>query len=99
MDYKRLQALIATGRAGSGSKNASRRPSEAFTYNNGPLLCRVLLWGERVEHRDKMCAEYRHVVAMHDVHDLLHGGASAPDIRGRALDAAVYERFGIAREA
>ncbi len=69
--------------------HSSQRPCDAKRFHSGPLLCHVVCWGEQSHQADKSVAQYRHVVAMHDVGDLLR------QYRGAALDAECYRRFGV----
>ena len=54
--------------------HSSRRPLDALYYASGDKLCvsRVLSWGEVAEQPDKLVAEYREVVSVHDCTAVLH---------------------------
>ena len=54
--------------------HSSRRPLDALYYTSGDKLCvsRVLSWGEVAEQPDKLVAEYREVISVHDCMAILH---------------------------
>lgn len=67
--------------------HSSPTPSKARQYCSGPMLCRVLCWGETDHDSSKSASQFRHVVDMHDVSDIRGQGA--------AFDQACFVRFGV----
>jgi hypothetical protein len=51
--------------------HASRDPFDALCYAPGPYLYKVLVWGDVVEHADKLGSRNREYVAMRDATDML----------------------------
>ena len=52
--------------------HASRRALDALKYAPGPIACRVRVYGEVIEHDDKLAGSYRECVAMIDATNILH---------------------------
>ena len=47
--------------------HASRKVCDALSFAPGSQLCRVRIWGDVLEQRDKIMGRYREVLAMRDV--------------------------------
>ena len=65
--------------------HASERAIDALRYAPGPIVCRVILWGDVIRQRDKLCAQYRRVLWMADATHVFHRFAC--DVATEALDA------------
>lgn len=75
--------------------HASPTPSDAYGYCNGPLLCRVLCWGETETDGTKSASQYRHVVRMIDVSDIIRNRYGLSLNREGSFNQACYTRFGV----
>lgn len=85
------QTLTVKGEIAPCSRglHASETPREAFSYHQGPILCRVRVWGDIKREGDKLAARFRHVVKMLDVSDII-----AESLDADAFNAAIAARFG-----
>ena len=52
--------------------HGSRRAIDALAYGPGGYACRVISWGEIIEHDDKYCSRYRRVIGAADADLVLH---------------------------
>jgi len=52
--------------------HASVRAIDALKYGPGPVISRVLVWGEVIRGDDKLCGQYRKCLWMADVSEVLH---------------------------
>lgn len=64
--------------------HASIRAIDALEYSPGPIISRVLVWGEVVRGDDKLCGQFRKCLWMADASRVLHGFAC--DVATEALD-------------
>ena len=64
--------------------HASPRAIDALQYSPGPIVSRVLVWGEIVRGDDKLCGQFRRCLWMADATNVLHRFAC--DVATEAMD-------------
>jgi hypothetical protein len=71
-----------------------QRQTYANDFCKGPMLCRVKVWGQMSRDSRKLVAQYRHVVAMQDVSELIKAMQNQPfGVGADNFNRAVYTCF------